>query len=219
MRMFLSKKIILDTSIGAALIFMLTGIIFWGGFNTAMEETNTLDFCISCHEMKDNVYQEYITSIHYKNRTGVRAICSDCHVPKDWIHKTARKIQASNELFHALIGSIDTTEKFNKKRLTLATHVWETMKNTDSRECRNCHSFNAMEINMQKSRSGMVHKYSQGRNKTCIDCHKGIAHTLPDGVEVYRGGSDEDHSDYEKLKLPCYKCHADMPKPDTTEWE
>ena len=74
-----------------------SGIFFWGGFNTGMEATNTLEFCIGCHEMRDNVYQEYKKTIHYSNRTGVRAVCSDCHVPKDWTHKMIRKIQASKE--------------------------------------------------------------------------------------------------------------------------
>ncbi len=76
-----------------------SGIFFWGGFNTGMEATNSLEFCIGCHEMRDNVYQEYKKTIHYTNRTGVRAICSDCHVPKDWTHKMIRKIQASKELW------------------------------------------------------------------------------------------------------------------------
>lgn len=214
----LTRKIILGTTIGAAITFMLAGIIFWGGFNTAMEATNTLEFCISCHEMKDNVYQEYKKTIHYKNRTGIRAMCSDCHVPRPWTHKVARKIKASNEVIHKVLGSIDTTEKFNAKRLELANNVWETMKQTDSRECRNCHSFTAMEINLQQSRSGLVHKYSQFRNKTCIDCHKGIAHQLPDIAEVYKGGSDEDHSFYEKLKLSCNKCHSDMQQVDD-DWD
>ncbi len=65
------------------------GVIFWGGFNTAMEATNTEAFCISCHEMEENVYQEYQDTIHYSNRTGVRATCPDCHVPKEWIHMAA----------------------------------------------------------------------------------------------------------------------------------
>lgn len=65
--------------IGIATVFFFAGIIFWGGFNTAMEATNRLEFCIGCHEMRDTVYQEYKTTIHYSNRTGVRAICSDCH--------------------------------------------------------------------------------------------------------------------------------------------
>lgn len=83
-----------------------------GGFNTVMEATNTLEFCISCHEMRDNVYQEYKETIHFTNRTGVRATCSDCHVPKDWGHKMMRKVQASGEIYGKLMGTIDTKEKF-----------------------------------------------------------------------------------------------------------
>ena len=75
----------------------IAGILFWGGFNTAMEATNTKEFCISCHEMRDTVYKEYQGTIHASNRTGVSAVCSDCHVPKDWTHKILRKIQASQE--------------------------------------------------------------------------------------------------------------------------
>jgi len=218
-RHLLSRKIILGSTVGAAVFFMLVGIIFWGGFNTAMEATNTLDFCISCHEMKDNVYQEYKTTIHYKNRTGIRAIGSDCHVPRPWTHKVVRKIKASNEIVHKILGSIDTPEKFKARRLHLANSVWKAMKKTDSRECRNCHSFNAMEIDLQQTRSGLVHKYSQYRNKTCIDCHKGIAHHLPENTEIYKGGSDEDHDFYESLKLPCYKCHSDMQKASDEDWD
>ena len=197
----LKRKMILGTTVGAGLIFMIIGVVFWGGFNTAMESTHTLEFCISCHEMKDNGYQEYITTVHYKNRTGVRATCSDCHVPRPWEHKVVRKIQASNELLYKLIGSIDTTEKFKNKRLELAQKVWHTMKETNSRECRNCHSFTAMAIDKQKSRSGLIHKYSTHRNRTCIDCHKGIAHHLPENTAVYKGGSAEDHSFYDNTQL------------------
>src|SRR3989338_6313645 len=90
------------------------GVIFWGGFNTALEATNTETFCIGCHEMEKNVYQEYKETIHYTNRTGVRATCPDCHVPKEWGPKIIRKIQASNEVLHKILGSIDSPEKFNE---------------------------------------------------------------------------------------------------------
>ena len=70
-----------------------TGIIFWGGFNTVLEMTNKTEFCISCHEMYENVYLEYQNTVHYNNRTGVRATCPDCHVPKDWVHKFVRKVR------------------------------------------------------------------------------------------------------------------------------
>mgnify|MGYP001270282291 CR=1 FL=1 len=159
------------------------GIMFWGGFNTGMEATNTLEFCISCHEMHDTVYQEYKKTIHYSNRTGVRAICSDCHVPKDWVHKMARKIQASNELYGKVMGTINTPEKFEAKRLEMAEHEWKRMKGSDSRECRNCHSFEGMNLEKQKQRSKKQHEIALADKKTCIDCHKGIAHQKPKGMK------------------------------------
>ena len=109
-------------SLGAILIGgFVAGIIFWGGFNTAMEATNTEAFCISCHEMEENVYVEYQDTIHYTNRTGVRATCPDCHVPKPWIHKIVRKIKASNELYHKVMGTIDTPEKFEASQENVET--------------------------------------------------------------------------------------------------
>ncbi|MCP5267856.1 MAG: NapC/NirT family cytochrome c [Zoogloeaceae bacterium] len=160
-------------------IGFFSGIFFWGGFNTAMEATNTLPFCISCHEMRDTVYQEYKETIHYKNRTGVRAVCSDCHVPKDWVHKMVRKVQASKEVWGKIMGTIDTPEKFEENRLRLATNEWARMKASDSRECRNCHSFDGMDKEKQKKRAAKTHKYAIEDGKTCIDCHKGIAHHKP----------------------------------------
>ena len=161
----------------------VSGILFWGGFHTGLEMTNTLKFCVSCHEMRDTVYQEYKTSIHYSNRSGVRAICSDCHVPKDWGHKMIRKAKASFEVWGKLTGSIDTPEKFEAKRITLANHEWERMKASDSRECRNCHNFDAMSGDYQKKSNYARHMKAKEAGKTCIDCHKGIAHQLPKEYE------------------------------------
>jgi cytochrome c-type protein NapC len=159
------------------------GIVFWGGFNTAMEATNELEFCISCHEMRDTVYQEYKKTVHYQNRTGVRAVCSDCHVPKDWTHKMIRKIQASGEVWGKLTGTIDTPEKFEAKRLELAQREWDRMKASDSRECRNCHSFDGMNPEKQQPRAQQPHSKAVERGQTCIDCHKGIAHQKPKGMK------------------------------------
>ena len=162
---------------------IVLGIILWGGFNWALALTNTEKFCISCHEMKDNVYQEYKNTIHYSNRTGVRATCPDCHVPKDWTHKIVRKIQASNELYHKLLGTIDTREKFKEHRLELALHEWKRMKSVNSRECRNCHDYEYMDFVAEGRRAVKAHSEGLDKGKTCIDCHKGIAHQLPKGWE------------------------------------
>jgi cytochrome c-type protein NapC len=177
--------------IGQGLLLLgrvLPASCFWGGFNTAMEATNTMGFCTSCHEMRDTVYQEYQTSVHFKNASGVRATCSDCHVPHAWGPKMIRKIQASNELLHKFLGSIDTPEKFEAKRLELATHVWDKMKATDSRECRNCHSFEAMRFEHQRQRAR--EKDGTGRQR-----HQPVGrfnlHRLPQG---HRPQASEDRA-------------------------
>jgi cytochrome c-type protein NapC len=174
-----SRKASILTMMTAGLV---TGVIFWGGFNMAVEATNTEQFCISCHEMRDNVYAEYKETIHYSNRTGVRAVCTDCHVPKEWTAKMLRKIQASRELWGKITGTVDTREKFEAKRLTLARREWARMKGNDSLECRNCHSLQSMAPEKQKQRARKQHEMALEDGDTCIDCHKGIAHHKPNGM-------------------------------------
>ena len=166
------------------LVGIVLGVLFWGGFNTALEATNKESFCISCHEMRDNVYAEYKeNTIHYTNRTGVRATCPDCHVPKEWGPKMLRKIQASREVWGKLTGTIDTREKFEAKRLKLAESEWARMKANQSLECRNCHSMDAMDAERQKPRAKKSHEMARKDGDTCIDCHKGIAHHKPQGMK------------------------------------
>jgi len=203
----MSRKVVLGTTLGAALFFMIVGVVFWGGFNTVMEATNTMEFCISCHEMEENVYQEYTKTVHYSNRSGVRAVCSDCHVPDPWVHKVIRKVEASNEILHKLLGSIDTPEKFDAKRLALAKNVWKAMKSTDSRECRNCHDFDSMNPLDQKKRSRKQHINGMKAGNTCIDCHKGIAHT-----KVHDQLSDEELTEMEKP-------NPDNKRPIPPQWQ
>jgi cytochrome c-type protein NapC len=158
----------------------VAGIVFWGGFNTALELTNREAFCIGCHEMHDNVYQELQTTIHFTNRSGVRAKCPDCHVPHDWTDKIARKMQASKEVWGKIFGTISTREKFEAARLELAQHEWARLKANNSLECRNCHGFEFMDFTRQSPRASEQHgSLLASGQRTCIDCHKGISHRLP----------------------------------------
>ncbi len=186
-----------------AVAFIL-GIISWGGFNWAIELTNTESFCISCHEMEENVYREYKGTIHYTNRTGVRATCPDCHVPREWGHKVIRKIAASSELIQKALGTIDTREKFLARRPKLVKHVWKAMKDTDSRECRNCHNFSYMNPVKQQTIAGKNHIEAEQQNRTCIDCHMGIAHELPEEL------MEKEHGRFEQEGMTCGNCHAEM---------
>jgi cytochrome c-type protein NapC len=170
-------------ALGLFVAGMAAGIIFWGGFNTAVEWTNSEKFCIGCHEMHDNVYQELQKTIHWSNRTGVRAMCADCHVPREWTAKMVHKVKATGELYGKLVGTIDTREKFEAKRLELAEREWKRMKANDSLECRNCHTLQSMNTSVQKQRARRQHELAQKSGETCIDCHKGIAHEKPKGMK------------------------------------
>jgi cytochrome c-type protein NapC len=50
------------------------------------------------------------------------------------------------------------------------------MKETDSRECRNCHTLQSMNPEFQRPRARKQHLDAMQAGNTCIDCHKGIAH-------------------------------------------
>jgi len=210
-KLFARKKPITFIS---SLLFILFGVVIWGGFNTAMEVTNTQKFCISCHEMENTVYQDYKHSVHASNPSGVRAGCPDCHVPKEWFPKVVRKIQASAEVYHWLVGTIDTREKFEARRPYLAKRVWTTMKNNDSQECRNCHEFNSMDLAGQARFAARIHHDGMDEGKTCIDCHKGIAHQLPaaDSIEIagLQGSELKEAMDYgEEINETCAGCHGE----------
>ncbi|TCZ54656.1 NapC/NirT family cytochrome c [Roseicella aquatilis] len=163
----------------------VAGVAFWGGFNTALEATNRTEFCIGCHEMRSNVYQELQGTVHFTNRSGVRAGCPDCHVPHNWTDKIARKMQASKEVWGHIFGTIATREDFLAMRRPMAEREWARMAANDSLECRNCHSAQSMDLSRQNPRAAAAHeRFLFSGERTCIDCHKGIAHRLPDMSNV-----------------------------------
>jgi len=171
------KKRLVSVSVVVAFVL---GVLFLGIFNTVLDWAYTEEFCISCHEMKDNAYQEYQYSAHFTSRSGVRPTCKDCHLPEKGLFKIIRKIEASNDIWHNLLGSINTPEKYEEKRAVLAQREWQRMKANDSQGCRNCHDPNSFDFSKQGYRS--VQQHEDGlllKGQTCIDCHKGIAHRLP----------------------------------------
>ncbi len=173
------KRVLKALIISAAVLIGAILLVIGGAAGLAW--TNTEKFCISCHEMRDNVYAEFKDTIHDRNRTGVRAICADCHVPREPGAMIARKIAATFELYGKLIGKIDTKEKFEAHRAEMAKKVWTRMKRTDSLECRNCHHDDAMSTDLQSEKAQARHEKGRKEGLTCIDCHFGIAHKEPEG--------------------------------------
>jgi cytochrome c-type protein NapC len=166
-----------------AFAIFLFGVSFSGLFGYVLNNTNNTEFCISCHSMQWN-YEQLQETVHWQSGSGVHAGCADCHVPKQFWPKIRAKILASKDIWHEIVGTIDTPEKYEARRWQMASRVWKQMKETDSRECRNCHSFSHMDLSEQSRSARKKHdRASDDPNKTCIDCHKGIAHEEPDEPE------------------------------------
>lgn len=154
------------------------GLGTWAAIETAVEHTNTEKFCSQCHLRE--AYPEYLQSAHYQTRTGVGASCPDCHVPHEFLPKWTRKFQAAGEVYAWFMGYTSTIEKFNALRPHMAEKEWKRMKANDSQECRNCHNAERMDWTKQKRVAANLHQAAFKEGKTCIDCHQGIAHKLPD---------------------------------------
>jgi cytochrome c-type protein NapC len=97
------------------------------------------------------------------------------------VDKIVRKIQASKEVWGKITGKINTPEKFAEHRLSMAQREWQRFKKNDSLECRNCHDQTFMNFDKQGAPGVFMHREMLKTGEfTCVDCHKGIAHALPE---------------------------------------
>lgn len=177
-RLVAGKKAVVVLLAGAAI-----SVVGLSLFGTTMIYTSTEAFCATnCHEMATNTTREYQDTIHDKNRTGVRAICPDCHVPHAPVPLYIAKFGALNDLWsHHVTKAVDTREKFEAARPMMAQRVWTYMKGNDSRECRHCHNETKMDPEKQSQIAQAQHAKAKREKMTCIDCHYAIAHQEPQG--------------------------------------
>jgi len=160
-------------------IGLLAGLVVVAAGAVALNHTNTQEFCISCHSMRTTVYEEYRETAHFNNPSGVRVTCADCHVPKAFGPLMIAKVLAVADVYHEIVGSIDTPEKFEARRWLMASKVWKRLEHTDSGTCRACHRYDAMNLREQDKQSRRKHKRAAAQGKTCIECHRGVAHRMP----------------------------------------
>ncbi|MBF0256011.1 MAG: NapC/NirT family cytochrome c [Gammaproteobacteria bacterium] len=165
-----------------AVAMFVFGMVSLAGVNLFFDATNQMEFCTSCHSMKTNL-EEYKETVHFKNASGVQATCADCHVPKSLLPKVQAKILAAKDVYHEIMGTVDTTEKYEARRWQMANVVWDKMRASNSRECRSCHDYDNMDLSAQSKSARNRHPRAELEGKACIDCHKGIAHTEPDEPE------------------------------------
>ncbi|MGR5176133.1 NapC/NirT family cytochrome c [Vibrio parahaemolyticus] len=162
------------------ILALIIGALLYLGYDSAMTYTNSNQFCFGCHVGMDTIVEEYQSSIHYHNTKGViAATCSDCHVPRETIPKLTLKIAATADIVHKLMGTI-TLENFESEhRERLFNKVTHEFKENDSKQCRYCHDVERMDMENQSRNAQRRHQTMAEKGQTCIDCHDGIAHELP----------------------------------------
>jgi cytochrome c-type protein NapC len=166
-----------------ALVFAgaILGAVGFSGFQVVIYETSGDEFCLVCHDQ--DIGLEMAETVHTSNSVGLLASCADCHLPHSFWPKVVVKTRSGiKDTYHQILGTIDTIEKFEARRMHLATLVWQSMNGNDSRECRHCHDQNKWNLAKQTAKASKYHGPALANGKTCIDCHKGIAHKLPEGI-------------------------------------
>lgn len=164
----------------SVLSLVVIGIVLGVGgllaFDATMHATSTEKFCVSCHEMADNSLRQLEQTSHYHNTAGVAASCSDCHLPREFLPKMVRKVEAAREVWGHFTGIIDTPEKYAAHAPAMKAREIKRLEANDSQECRNCHDQERMLLAEQSPRAQKFHKKLISGASTCIDCHAGIAH-------------------------------------------
>ena len=157
---------------------VVLGVLFSATFAVSLEATSSNAFCANaCHSMS-TPYEEYRQSPHFDNRLGIRATCADCHIPKEFVPKLYRKTTAgARDVYHTILGTIDTQEKYEARRWEMAQGVWERMRANDSQNCRNCHDPDRW--NLEEQGRFAQRQHADRGEETCIDCHTGVAHKEP----------------------------------------
>ena len=172
---------LLGVPIGAVMA-LIVGIAVAGGGYAALQYSSSEAFCTSCHEMATPA-EELSHRVHYSNAFGIRARCSDCHIPPGFFAGTLDHMTSGlRDSWGHLRSTIGSPAKYEARRLDMAETVWAHLRADDSAECRSCHTITAMTASGHPPQVAItperMHR-SLAPSYTCIDCHQGIAHHLP----------------------------------------
>jgi cytochrome c-type protein NapC len=157
------------------------GVVGVPAFTFAVYETSSDEFCLGCHAQ--DIGLEMAGRVHNDNPIGYRVGCAECHLPRAFWPKVIAKTAAGvKDIYHTALGTISTPEKFEAHRMHMAMVTWKAMNENDSRECRFCHAQEKWDLAQQSEKAREFHAPALAAGKTCINCHKGIAHNLPKGI-------------------------------------
>lgn len=167
------------------LLALLLGATGLGSLNWVVHQTSSTAFCLGCHSHEAFIKPEYEASSHFRNEFGVRAACADCHLPHDnWFELMFTKVLVSKDVIGEAMGKISTQEKYTAHRGAMAQTVWRQLLANGSKFCKSCHSFDAMDLAAQGGAPGRQHRKAMQEGASCVECHRGIVHRLPDNADA-----------------------------------
>jgi len=138
---------------------------------SAFSRTTGIDFCITCHSMEP-MAESYRNDVHGgRSRYGVRASCSDCHLPGDnsldliWSHWKRIIGDTWVELIHG--SSAIDWEGLRGER---ESYVFDS-------GCLNCHS-NLLQSFPRNSDAFAAHTdyFNADISSKCVTCHSSVGH-------------------------------------------
>ena len=159
----------------------LGGLLVAGGGAVAVHQTNTTEFCTSCH-VYDEFAADFRESAHWTNTAGVQVGCADCHIPDDNLANMLwTKASSGAQAFWAYyVQGIDTPGEFARSRPALQEQAHAWFKARDSATCESCHAVESMQLDQQSAAARASHQSlkSGGGGSTCVDCHADVPHGM-----------------------------------------
>ena len=181
-----NKKWLLGIPLGG-FVMLAIGAAGLQIMNTILHETSKTEFCLACHSHTVNIKPEYEASGHANNTVGVRAECAECHLPSmedRWIHYVMRKMVVSLDIIPELQGKITDPADYEAHRAEMEKATWIEFRENDSEYCKHCHKAEHMVLENQGPMARRRHEMSMEKGGyTCIDCHQGLVHKLPEDWE------------------------------------
>ena len=153
-------------------------------FDTVDRYFSSDAFCMTgCHLMEATVGKELRQSNHWTPPSGVRATCSDCHVSEGLTAAMWDHMVGTRELISFVFKGIRTPEDFEKVRVEDANRVRLAMVADDSKNCRRCHTMEA--IKPERKRGQRQHADALETGTTCIACHYNLVHKEVEPSEAF----------------------------------
>jgi len=151
--------------------------------DTPAQETNTV--CLACHD--DQPTAHWMGSPHNIEGTA----CVDCHeVHADFDQVLSVKTQ-SGVCYDChedkkIVGQAEATLHIIENDEMSCSGCHDSHAGLDVMQCLNCHQQDTETLALQTPKARDFHKTTIKNNLSCLRCHGGVAHGVPDWIAEIR---------------------------------